>query len=387
MISVVLCAAGGGVRAGFDGNKILQEYCGLPVISYSLSAFAPFGDEILIACREEDRKNLLPLLSPYPAARLVAGGKTRTESVFYALKETKGDLVLVHDAARPFVTAKLIQDCIDCAAQYGSGVCALPATDTAALCEEEEIVSSLPREKLYTLQTPQGFGREALLLAYERAFSEGRADEFTDESGIYGAYIGRPHLFEGDRRNRKLTFREDFAPVERVGFGVDTHAFAHAGEFERGIARLNLNYIKLGGATVPSDRALAAHSDGDVAVHALMDALLSAASLRDIGYYFPEYDEKYRGADSMELLKRVMDFIGERGFKVKNVCITILAERPRLSPYIETMRKRLSAALSCDNVAIAAGTNEKLGYVGEGKGITAYAAAYLAEKHMGEKRE
>ncbi len=385
MISLILCAAGNGARAGFPENKILHEYCGLPVISYSLSAFAPFVGEILLACRPEDIPALSPLIAPYPAVRLVEGGKTRAESVFSALKEAKGELVLIHDAARPFVTAALIERCIDCARAHGSAICALPATDTAALCEENEIVSPLPRERLYTLQTPQGFDRKKLLSAYERAFSEGRTEEFTDDSGVFCAYWGRAHLFAGERGNRKLTFREDFSPAERVGFGVDTHAFDHAEEFQRGIARLNLNYIKLCGVLVPSDRALRAHSDGDVAVHALMDALLSAAGLRDIGYYFPDTDESFRGADSMKLLARVRELLSERGFAVKNVCVSILAEKPRLSPHIEEMRKNLSAALSCESVAVAAGTNEKLGYVGEGKGITAYAAALLEKKNFSER--
>lgn len=352
----------------------------MPILSFSLSAFAPFADEILIACRKEDMDLILPLIVPYPGARLVEGGKTRAESVFSALKEAKGEVVLIHDAARPFVTAKLIQECLKCVQEYGSGVCALSATDTTALCESGEIVSTLPRKDVHRLQTPQGFHRANLLWAYESAFREGKAQSFTDDSGIYSAYIGRAHIFEGDRENRKLTFREDFLPAERVGFGVDTHAFTHQEEINHGIARLNLNYIKLCGVIVPSDRAIKAHSDGDVPVHALMDALLSAANLRDIGYYFPDTDENYRGADSMKLLAEVMKMIDANGFSVKNASISILAEKPRLAPYIEKMRQNLSVALTCDLIAVAAGTNEKLGYIGEGKGITAYAMVLLSKK-------
>lgn len=377
MITVVLCAAGSGARAHLPENKILHELNGMSVLCYSLSAFAPFADEMLVACRKEDEGAVVPLLAPYPNARTVLGGKTRSESVYRALKEAKGEIALVHDAARPYVSRELIERVIKSVLERGSGVAALPATDTVALADGESYVLP-PRENAYLVQTPQGFYAAPLLAAYEKAMASGR--NFTDDSGVYAAYVSQPALVEGDRANRKLTYAEDFAPCERAGFGVDTHAFDHAEEFERGVARLNLNYILLGGVPVPSDRALKAHSDGDVLVHALMDALLSAAGLRDIGFYFPDGDPRYRGADSMKLLAEVMEKVRGLGFRVANVSVSVLCESPRLSPYIERMRENLRAALSCEAVAIAAGTNEKLGYIGERKGITAYATALLAKQ-------
>lgn len=377
MITVILCAAGNGTRTGFPENKILRELNGMPVLCHVLSAFAPFADEMIVACRKEDEKAAIPLLAPYENARIVHGGKTRAESVYHALQAAKGEIVLVHDAARPFVTKSIIEDCIASVKARGSGVCALPAMDTTVLAENGAVCSVPARENVFTVQTPQGFYTEKLLLAYERAFADNREKSFTDDSGVYTAYVEPAVLFLGDKRNKKLTFAEDFLSCERVGFGVDTHAFAHREEFDRGIARLNLNYIRLGGATIPSDRAILAHSDGDVLVHALMDALLSAANLRDIGFYFPESDPKYKNANSMELLAKVMRMVDEAGFSVKNASVSVLAETPRLSPYIEEMRKNISAVLGCKNVAIAAGTNEKLGYVGERRGITAYAMALL----------
>ena len=376
MISVILTAAGSGTRAGLPENKIFCELHGLPVLTHALSAFAPYAEEIVVACKTEDLGRVLPLLAPFPQARAVAGGATRMESVRCALAEVKGEIVLVHDAARPFVPARVIEDCIASVKQHGSGVAALPATDTTAFVSEGKIDSIPPRTSLFSLQTPQGFLTEALRTAYARAAQDGRCD-FTDDSGVYAAYCGQPHIVLGDRGNRKLTYPEDFAPPARVGFGVDTHAFAHQEEIDRGIARLNLNYIRLCGVTIPSDRALIAHSDGDVAVHALMDALLTAIGGRDIGYHFPEDDPAYRGADSMQLLETVMKMVHEGGFSVQNASISILAERPRLAPYIEKMRAALSAALGGAPVGIAAGTNEKLGYVGEGRGITAYATVLL----------
>ncbi len=372
MISVILCAAGSGSRTGFSENKILHELNGMPVLCYSLSAFAPFADEILVSCRQQDERAILPLLSPFPCARTVAGGATRTESVYNALKEAKGEVVLVHDAARPYVTRKIIEDCIESVKKYGSGVCALPSTDTVALCREGEIYAHPARAESYTVQTPQGFYTEELLAAYEQA-----TGVFTDDSGVYGEYIKKPHIFPGDRKNIKLTFAEDFLPASRVGFGVDTHAFFVPDGDYKGSGRAHQSYITLGGTMIPSQFSLRAHSDGDVLVHALMDALLSAAGLRDIGWYFPDDDPKYRNANSMKLLAEVMDKVREQGFKVENASISVLAEAPRLSPHIEEMRKNLTYALDCRNIAIAAGTNEKLGYVGEGKGITVYATVLL----------
>lgn len=372
MITAIVCAAGKGERTGFNENKILRELNGLPVLSYSLSAFAPFVDEILVTVTEEDEERINALLSPFPNARIVRGGNTRSESVYHALKEARGDVVLVHDAARPFVTEQIIRDCIDSVKNYGSGVCALPATDTTVLADESRIYGVPVRESVYTVQTPQGFATKKLLAAYEQAFAENRV--FTDESGVYAAYVEPPRLFIGDIRNRKLTFAEDFSLTEHVGFGVDTHAFYS----EKEGAPL-IGFITLGGARIPSERALKAHSDGDVLVHALMDALLSAAGLRDIGYYFPDTDEKYRGADSMELLAEVMRLVKEQQLKPRNVSISILAEKPRLSPYIEQIKQNLSDALSIplSRIGVAAGTNERLGYVGEGKGITVYAMVLL----------
>ena len=144
MISVILCAAGSGSRAGFSENKVLRELNGLPVLSYSLSAFGE-ADEILIPCREEDEARIGALLSPFPQARTVRGGKTREESVWNALKEVKGDIVLIHDAARPFVTAKIVNDCIESVQKYGSGVCSLPATDTTVLAKDGAVAAVPPR--------------------------------------------------------------------------------------------------------------------------------------------------------------------------------------------------------------------------------------------------
>lgn len=367
MISVILCAAGSGSRAGFPENKVLRELNGLPVLSYSLSAFGE-ADEILIPCRKEDEARIGALLSPFPRARTVRGGETREESVFSALREVKGDIVLIHDAARPFVTRETVRACIQSVQKYGSGVCSLPATDTTVLAQNGQIVAVPPRGIVFTVQTPQGFLTDALRAAFYQAQAAGTLSSFTDESGLYAQYVAPPRLFSGEKGNRKLTFAEDFLPAERVGFGVDTHAFGK-----------EQDYITLAGVKIPSKSGLLAHSDGDVLVHAVMDALLSAAGLRDIGHYFPDTDARFAGADSMKLLDSVMALVKKEGLAPMNVSVSVLAERPRLAPYIDAMKEALAAALgiSPSAVGIAAGTNEKLGYVGEGKGITVYAMILL----------
>ena len=366
MITAIICAAGKGTRAGFSENKVLHELGGLPVLSWSLSAFSAAGsDEIIVACSEADEARVKALLAPFPAARTMRGGSTRGESVYNALRCAQGDIVLVHDAARPFVSHKTIRACVESVKQYGSGVCAIPASDTVALAADGNIFSVPARETAFLVQTPQGFYRDKLLAAYEKARAEGLS--FTDESGVYAQYVAPPRIVAGERENRKLTYAEDFLPAERVGFGVDTHAFGEG------------DHVILGGVRIPHGRGLLAHSDGDVVCHALMDALLSAAGLDDIGHHFPDTDERFRGADSMELLRKVVVMLSKAGYAAKNASISVIAEQPRLSPFIAQMKENLAGTLGVRKsaVGIAAGTNERLGYVGEGKGITVYATVLL----------
>jgi len=186
---------------------------------------------------------------------------------------------------------------------------------------------------------------------------------------VFAAFVGRPRICAGARDNIKLTYAEDFKDnFARVGFGVDTHAFGRATDF-----------VMLGGVKVPSDSGLIAHSDGDVLAHAVMDAMLSAAGLKDIGHYFPDSDEKWRNADSMKMLEEVKRLVADKGFAVKNLSAAIQAERPRLAAYIDGIRNSLATALRLDPsaVGISAGTNEGLGYIGEGRGITVTAEVLL----------
>ena len=368
-VCAIVCAAGKGERAGFSKNKLLVPVGGRTVLEQTVSAFDfPEIKEILVTTSEEDREEISRLFAGFPKVRVVSGGATRTQSVFRALEENRCDIVLVHDGARPFVSRRCIENCIQSVKIFGSGVCAVPSVDTVALADENGSIASVPpRNRAYSVQTPQGFFAKELLGAYRKALAGG--GEYTDDSSVYAAFVSPPRLCEGSRDNKKLTYPEDFSDgFARTGIGIDTHAFGKPQDF-----------ILLAGVKIPSDSGLVAHSDGDVLVHAVMDAMLSAAGLKDIGHYFPDTDERWSGADSMNLLSEVRRKILAEGFAVKNLSVAVLAEKPRLSKYIDAMRLSLADALGLDPAAvgISAGTNEGLGYVGEGKGITVYANVLL----------
>ena len=372
-VSVIICSAGKGERAGFSKNKLLQPIQGEIALVKTLRAFdLPYVDQIIVAHSPADETEIQTLCAPFQRIQFIKGGATRFETVKNALTAVTGEIVLIHDGARPFVPETAIENCIRSVKRYGSGICAIPATDTIAQANgEREIVAVPDRATLYQIQTPQGFYTKDIIRAYALAQARAQEKTYTDDSSVYADFIAKPKLCDGAKENVKLTYATDFKsamPVERVGFGVDTHAFGKAQD-----------YITLCGIKIPSESGLVAHSDGDVAVHALMDGMLSAVGLRDIGYYFPDTDEKWRGANSMEMLSEVKRLVEKEGYKVRNVSIAIQAENPRLAKYISAMVESISSALEIESTAtgITAGTNEKLGYVGEGKGITVYAYVLL----------
>lgn len=368
-VCAIICAAGKGERAGFEKNKLLVPFEGATVLEKTLSAFDfPSINELIITSSERDFAEITALCENFPTAKVVLGGKTRTESVYNALKEATADIVLIHDGARPFVTREIIEGCILSVKTRGSGICAMECRDTVAEVKDGKIVNVPSRDTMRQIQTPQGFFRENITYAYERALDEANPS-YTDDSSVFARYCGAPSICKGARENVKITYAEDLKEgVARCGFGVDTHAFGK-----------EQDYIVLAGVKIPSDSGLIAHSDGDVLVHAVMDALLSAAGLKDIGHYFPDTDEKWKGASSMGMLEQVVSLIKSEGYGVKNISVAIQAEKPRMKKYIDEMKNALAGVLKIDQttVGISAGTNEGLGYVGEGKGITVNAYALL----------
>ena len=329
-------------------------------------------DEVIVTSSVFDFEEISALCAPF-GYKVITGGQTRTQSVKNALEGVTGDIVLIHDGARPFVSEKLIKDCIESVKRYGSGICAVNATDTAVYNN-----GRIDRNRLYLLQTPQGFFTEDIKKAY--ALAGGKT--YTDDSAVYGEFIKEPHIVEGENTNVKLTYREDFnrglpplpAAGNNIGLGVDVHAFGEG------------NFVTLAGVKIPCDRGLIAHSDGDVVIHAVMDAMLSAAGLKDIGHYFPDTDPAYENADSGKMLASVIGLLKQKGLYPATVSISVQAEKPRLAGHIEAMKANLSGltGVPAQRIAIAAGTCEGLGFVGEGFGICAYSIVALKENGNGK---
>ena len=364
-ITVIIAAGGSGERAKQQKNKILVEIGGTPCIRKTFDVFFSSGliTEYIVAAKQEDAEEIKAILPDF--VKIVSGGDTRTESVKNALCETTGEIVLIHDAARPFVDERIIKDCLESAKLNGSGIAAIPSRDTIVK-NDGAFTEYLGKSNLYLIQTPQCFKTEEIKTAYLKADDK----TFNDDGEVYLNCFKKLNLVAGDKNNIKLTFPEDFACADketRFGTGFDCH-------------RLTENRkLILGGVEIPHDKGLLGHSDADVLTHAVMDAILSACSLRDIGYWFPDSDEKYRGADSMKLLAEVLRIVGKKGFKVESISAVIMAEKPKLLKHIPAITQSLAKALniSPDKVGISATTLEGLGFVGREEGICVHANAVV----------
>ena len=367
-ISVVIAAAGNGSRAKLNENKIFFDVGGKTVIEKTVGIFLKNEKvkEIVIACSERDEKRILALFETYEKVRTVIGGTTRTQSVKNALETVNGDVTLIHDGARPFVTERLIEKIAEAAAEYGGAIPVVSSTDTLGF-GKDGFVEKTARENLYFVQTPQGFSTEKLKLAYSLVKDAGG---FTDDAGVYCKYVGRVKTVDGEKSNVKLTYPEDFVPEYLVGTGFDLHRLVE-----------NRPLI-LGGIKIPHDKGLLGHSDADVLTHAIMDAILSALSLRDIGYHFPDTAPEYEGADSMKLLEKVVGMIDARGYRVNNLSACVMAEKPKLMKFVPAITENLADALSVSStlVGITCTTLEKIGTVGREEGIAVQAYVSLKKK-------
>ena len=303
--------------------------------------------------------------------RVVAGGDCRRRSVRSGLaalpEEVK--IVAVHDAARPFVSPEAVRETVQSAREWGSGVISTPVTDTIKRVGPDGAVETLDRSQLRAVQTPQTFDCAKLKAAHERAEAEGF--DATDDAALFEHYYGSVRLVTapGAEANIKLTNPADFEklsrPAMRIGSGYDAHRLAEGRK------------LILCGVDVPHTRGLDGHSDADVAVHALMDALLGALGEGDIGRHFPDSDPAYKGISSMLLLEQVMKIVREHGYVVANADVTIVAQKPKLAAYIPVMRENLARALGTDAVNVKATTTERMGFEGEELGISAQAVALL----------
>jgi len=364
--SLIIAGAGNGERAKLNKNKLLYKVKEKTVLELTLSTFLKSGliDEYIVTASEKDEEEFRSILPD--GVTVVRGGKTRTESVINALSLVSGKVVLIHDGARPFVSEKIIKDCIESAIKYGSGITAIPSRDTILSSKDGIISEYLGKGGLYSVQTPQAFRSDLIKKAYEKV--GGRI--FNDDGEVYKEFIGDTHVVEGEIKNVKLTYPEDFEnlnilPECRVGTGFDCHKLVEGRK------------LILGGIEIPHDKGLLGHSDADVLTHAIMDAILSSVSMRDIGYWFSDKDPKYKDADSLMLLQKVLEIIKEKGYKVTTVSAVIMAQKPKLLNYIPLITQKLANTLEIDitSVGIGATTLEGLGFVGREEGICASATA------------
>ena len=383
-IYVIMLAGGRGTRMKASSNKVLLSLCGKTVIRRSVEAFIPFADEMVIVSRPEEQtaiQNDIRLLAPF-AVHYAPGGMTRQDSVLNGLNvisPAPDDLILIHDAARCLVDKELIMRVIRSAEEYGSGIPGVPVTSTCKICDNSCFVVNTPdRSSLYEIQTPQGFKAEKIISAARKA-SE---DHYlcTDDAGLLEHYHIPVRVVTGSSANFKMTEPGDLSrarsllkgdeSVMRIGMGYDVHRLIPGRK------------LILCGIEIPYDFGLLGHSDADVAIHALMDAMLGACALGDIGSHFPDTNERYHGISSLLLLKETSAILSDAGWEVNNADVTIVAQKPKLLSFIPLMTASIASALGLpDNrVSVKATTTEKLGFEGRMEGISAYAVCSVTEK-------
>ncbi len=363
-VTCVIAAAGKGTRFGADIPKQFLKLKGRTILEHTADKFqkSDLIDEIVVVTSEAFLEYVSDLMKPYDkVSSVISGGKERQDSVYNGIRAGSGDIILIHDAARPFVTEEVTERVISAALKDG---CAVPVVNPKDSIRTEK--GNLNRNELFMIQTPQGFRRDIILDAYDKAMKDGFYG--TDDGGIaeYAGY--RVVMTEGDYENIKITTREDMPDMEtRIGSGFDVHKLVEGRK------------CILMGVEIPYELGLLGHSDADVALHALMDAMLGAAGMGDIGRLFPDTDPAYEGADSMKLMENVRDRIYAEGYTIGNVDVTIICQKPKVSPYIGEMTRRLSEVLGIetDRINIKGTTTEKLGFTGRGEGIASQAVCTL----------
>lgn len=384
-VSAVLVAAGSSTRMGFD--KLSFDLGGETVVQRSIRAFAecPLVSEIVLVAGKNRAFLEQQAAACTKPVQVVQGGATRAESAKNGVLAAHGELVAVHDAARPFVSQAVITAALEAAAACGAAAPAVPVKDTVKRAvrgdgktvPEHCMVTDTPdRSTLYAVQTPQCFDRAAYLAALDELDAE-KARLVTDDCSLF-ELTGRPvQLTQGDYANLKITTREDLPRAEqkegndmRIGHGYDVHRLVEGRK------------LIMGGVTIPYEKGLLGHSDADVLLHAVSDALLGAAALGDIGKHFPDTDPRYEGADSLMLLREVGRLLDETGYTVGNIDATVLCQAPKLAPHIPAMRQNIANALglALGDVSVKATTEEHLGFTGEGLGIAAHAVALIEKK-------
>jgi 2-C-methyl-D-erythritol 4-phosphate cytidylyltransferase/2-C-methyl-D-erythritol 2,4-cyclodiphosphate synthase len=380
-VSAILAAGGRGLRLGHSQPKQLLEIAGRPILERSVSLLQehPDVDEVIVALPEELVQDPPAyLLNASKPLRVVAGGARRQDSVAAAFRlvSERADVVVIHDAARPFASSGLVARTIAAAAESGAALAALGARDTVKQVAGDVVRATLDRQTIYLAQTPQAFRREVLRDALAVT------GDATDEAALAERAGHTVRIVEGEASNIKVTTSEDLIIAEaigrggkpartgRAGMGYDLHRFVEGRPFI------------LGGVTIPFERGLAGHSDADAVCHAVTDAILGAAGAGDIGRHFSDTDPRWKGASSIDLLRRAVDVVHAEGLDVGNVDATVIVEQPKLAPYIDQMRANLAAVLgvSIDRVSIKGKTNEGLGELGRGEALAVHAIALVRSR-------
>jgi len=388
--AAVVLAGGSGSRMKAGINKVLLPLAGIPVLIRSMLAFNHLVDEMIVVCRPEESERILRLAEKYAFTfpfRLIPGGKTRQDSVrngLLALSCEPDDLILIHDGARCMVDPELIGRVLGSCRENGTGIPGVPVTSTYKTCDSGgNVIRTVPRDQLYEIQTPQGFTAELITRVSERAALE--QVEGTDDASLL-EYYGLPvRIVPGSPDNIKLTSPDDLKKaimilegekesMMRVGMGYDVHQLVEGRK------------LILCGEEILFEKGLLGHSDADVALHALMDAMLGACAMGDIGSHFPDTDPRYRGISSMVLLNQTLSLLKRGGFRVSNVDLTIVAQKPKLLPHIPVMIRNVADALELpeNRVSIKATTTERLGFEGRMEGISAYAVCMITEERTVE---
>lgn len=379
-----LIAAGGiGSRMGGGVNKLLMPLAGKPVLARTLAVFdgMPEIGHIAVVLHPdllETVRGMLPEWGISTPVQLTEGGDTRQASVYRGLQALPEDtqLVAIHDGARPLVTPDIITRTLEAAKENGAAATGIRVKDTLKIVAEGTIEGTVDRTRMWQVQTPQTFRYDRILNAHREADAQGRT--CTDDASLIERTGGRVRMVEGSALNIKITTPEDMFIAERLlgtaqiktGIGYDAHRLTAGRE------------LVLGGVEIPYERGLMGHSDADVLTHAVMDAILGAAGLGDIGRHFPGSDPAYEGICSLDLLEKVIEMIDDAGFGISHIDGVIVAQAPRMAGHIPGMRANIAGILGLDvlNVNIKATTTEGMGFTGRGEGIAAQAAATLFVK-------
>lgn len=376
-VSAIIAAGGASTRMGV--NKLFVRLGQETVIEHTVKTFCQSDEiaEIVVCSRQEDISEIERLVAPLAdkkTIKVTKGGESRQQSVYAGVLacDKEAELICIHDGARPLVSQQVISDAIKKARQYGAATAAVPVKDTIKRHEGETITETLERSELLQIQTPQVFDKALYLDAYGKA-----EKQFTDDCQLFES-AGLPvAVSTGDYRNIKLTTADDILAAKaflkkedntvRIGHGYDVHRLVEDRK------------LILGGVDISCEKGLLGHSDADVLLHSIMDALLGAAALGDIGKLFPDSDEIYKGADSLILLGKVYEELKQRGLSVQNIDATVIAQAPKLSPYIDTMRKNIAKTChtAVENISVKATTEEHLGFTGSGEGIAAHAVCLI----------